>query len=116
MDSTILFVEDQANIRAVLGTFLEMLGYRVIQVENGLEGLDALKGTKVDLVITDINMPVMDGNEFIARLSTQPEPPPVVALSGDAWEVTANPIIRTVVSKPVSIHTLKKVVQDLLPG
>lgn len=116
MDSTILFVEDQANIRAVLSTFLEMLGYTVIQVENGQEGLDALQTAKVDLVITDINMPVMDGNEFIARLATQPHPPPVVALSGDSWEVVDSPVINTIVSKPVSIHTLKKVVQDLLAG
>ena len=115
MDSTILFVEDQANIRSVLSTFLEMLGYSVIQVGNGAEGLSALKNTKIDLIITDINMPVMNGNEFIAALAAQPDPPPIIALSGDSWEVVSNPIISTVVSKPVSIHTLKRVVQDLLP-
>ncbi len=114
MDSKILFVEDQAIIRTVLSTFLEMLGYIVIQVENGLEGLAALQTTRVDLVITDIKMPVMDGNEFIAALAELPTRPPIIALSGDYWEVVANPIISEIISKPVSIHTLKRVVQNLL--
>ncbi|MDB5081721.1 MAG: LuxN [Chloroflexi bacterium] len=116
LDSTILFVEDQADIRSVLSTFLEMLGYKVIQVTNGAEGLEAFKKTPSDLVITDINMPVMNGNEFIAALAALPQPPPVIALSGDSWEVISNPIIKSVISKPISIHTLKQVVKDLLPN
>lgn len=115
MDSTILFVEDQPDIRSVLSTFLEMLGYSVKQVENGAVALDLFKTMQFDLVITDINMPVMNGNALIAALAGFPNPPPVIALSGDAWEVAPNPIIKAIVSKPVSIHTLKKVVQGLLP-
>jgi CheY-like chemotaxis protein len=93
-----------------------MLGYKVIQVTNGAEGLEAFKKTPSDLVITDINMPVMNGNEFIAALAALPQPPPVIALSGDSWEVISNPIIKSVISKPISIHTLKQVVKDLLPN
>lgn len=114
MNLTILFTEDEDSIRSVMATLLELFGYRVIQAKNGAEGLDLLKGTKVALVITDINMPVMDGNEFISHLSALPDPPPVIALSGDASEVYPNPVIREIVSKPVSIHTLKKVMQRVL--
>ena len=114
MPLTILFAEDEDSIRSVLTTFLEMLGYRVIQAANGVEGLNHLKAAKVALVITDINMPVMDGNEFISNLAALPDPPPVIALSGDASEVTPNPVIRQIVSKPVGIQTLRKVVQRLL--
>jgi CheY-like chemotaxis protein len=114
VDSVILFVEDQPDIRSVLSTFLEILGYKVKQVENGAEALDIYKTMPFDLVITDINMPVMNGNELIAALAGFPNPPPIIALSGDSWEVVPNPIISAIVSKPVSIHTLKKVVQDLL--
>ena len=114
-DLTILFAEDEDSIRSVLTTFLEMLGYTVLQAANGAEGLNLLKSSKVALVITDINMPVMNGNEFISQLAALPDPPPVIALSGDAGEVTPDPVIRAIISKPVSIHTLKKVVQGVLP-
>ncbi len=114
MDFTILFVEDEDHIRNIMGTFLEISGYRVLQAVNGVEGLNLLKSARVSLVITDINMPVMGGNEFISKLAAMPDPPPVIALSGDPTEVNPNPVIREIVSKPVSIHVLKKVVQGVL--
>ena len=69
MDLNILFVEDQPDVRSVLSTFLEMIGYKVTQVENGAAALDLFKTAPFDLVITDINMPVMDGNQLIAALA-----------------------------------------------
>ena len=115
MSLTILFAEDEANVRSVLTTFLELIGYRVTQAANGLEGLNFLKSGKFDLVITDINMPVMSGNELISNIAELPVPPPVIALCGDIGEVNPNPAITEIVSKPVSIHTLKAVVQRVLP-
>lgn len=116
MSATILFAEDETNVRGVLTTFLELLGYQVIQAANGLEGLYLLKGNRVDLVITDINMPVMSGNELISYIAALPDPPPVIALCGDIAEVTPDPVITEIVPKPVSIHTLKGLVQRLLPN
>lgn len=116
MSVTILFAEDEANVRNVLTTFLELIGYRVVQASNGLEGLNHFADTKFDLVITDINMPVMSGNELISNIAGLTDPPPVIALCGDVGEVTPNPAISEIVSKPVSIHTLRAVVQRVLPG
>ena len=112
---TILFAEDEANVRSVLTTFLEIIGYQVTQAANGLEGLNLLKKAKYDLVITDINMPVMSGNELISNIAGLPDPPPVIALCGDIGEVSPNSAVTEIVSKPVSIHTLKAVVQRVLP-
>lgn len=115
MSGTILFAEDEDIVRSVLTTFLELIGYQVIQAANGLEGLNLLKKTKFDLVITDINMPVMSGNELISNIAGLPDPPPVIALCGNVGEVNPNPAVTEIVPKPVSIHTLKAVVHRVLP-
>lgn len=68
MSKTILTVDDSKSIREAVRFSLEPLGYNIVEAEDGVEGIEQLKAEKVDLVITDLNMPNMDGLEFIAEV------------------------------------------------
>ena len=64
----VLTVDDSRTILAMLHHPLTNAGFEVLQAENGQVGLDVLGREDVDVVITDINMPVMDGIEFIRNV------------------------------------------------
>lgn len=64
----ILIVDDDPNIRKLIGHFLVRAGFRTMEAANGLEALRQLKATKADLVILDIMMPEMDGWELCREL------------------------------------------------
>ena len=64
----VLTVDDSRTMLAMLHHTLSGAGYEVLQADDGQKGLDVLKGEDVDVVITDINMPVMDGIEFIKNV------------------------------------------------
>ena len=65
---SILVVDDRWENRSVLANLLEPLGFDVIEAQNGEEGLETLRHRQLDLVITDIAMPVMDGFELIQHI------------------------------------------------
>jgi two-component system chemotaxis response regulator CheY len=62
---TVLTVDDSRTMRDMLHLALSEAGYRVLQAVDGLDGLEVLKGEKPDVIVTDINMPRMDGFGFI---------------------------------------------------
>lgn len=72
MPGTVLTVDDAKAVRTMIAFTLEPLGYTVLQAEHGQDGLDKLKGVSVDLIVTDLNMPVMDGFDFITNVRADP--------------------------------------------
>ena len=68
MGKSILIVDDSASIRAVVSFTLESAGYQVFSAEDGQDALKYLDGKKLDLIITDLHMPVMDGINFIRNV------------------------------------------------
>ena len=69
MPKTILVVDDSRSVLAVIGTTLKVAGYNIIQASDGQEGLDVITGgEQVDMIITDLNMPNMDGITFIQEI------------------------------------------------
>ena len=64
----VLTVDDSRTILAMLHHTLSNAGFEVLQAEDGKQGLDVLAREPVDVVITDINMPVMDGIQFIREI------------------------------------------------
>lgn len=68
MTKTILAVDDSSSLRKMVAFSLEQAGYMVLQAINGQDGLDKAKVKTVDLVLTDHNMPVMDGLTLIRKL------------------------------------------------
>jgi len=65
MTKTILTVDDSRMMREMLLMVLQGAGFNVIQAEDGVDGLDVLAGAAPDVIITDINMPRLDGFGFI---------------------------------------------------
>jgi two-component system chemotaxis response regulator CheY len=61
----ILIVDDDSTTRKLLGLYLKAKGYEVAYAENGLEGLQKLGMENPNLIISDLNMPYMDGIEFV---------------------------------------------------
>jgi CheY-like chemotaxis protein len=82
----ILLVDDNAGILDTLAqTFSRTTRYcSILQARNGKEAADILRGVPVDLIVTDINMPVMDGYELIAHRNRFYPQVPVVAMTADA--------------------------------
>lgn len=72
MTKTILSIDDSKSIRDMVAFTLEPEGYRVVSAENGQDGLEKLRIEKPALVITDLNMPVMDGLTFIEKARADP--------------------------------------------
>lgn len=68
MSKTILCVDDSASMRQSIKLTLAINGYRIIEAVDGVDGLEKAQTGPVDLVITDLNMPRMDGLEFINEL------------------------------------------------
>lgn len=70
---SILIVDDSASVRQQLRRALEADGFAVAEAENGQRGLELCREAPVDLLIVDVNMPVMDGLEMIGKLREVPE-------------------------------------------
>ena len=78
MPKTVLIVEDESNIRELLRMYLEQEGYVVETAQNGSEGLRTFKRVHPDLVLLDLMMPVMDGNQMIRELRTFSKTPVIM--------------------------------------
>ncbi|QBC42327.1 response regulator [Iodobacter fluviatilis] len=68
---TILILDDSASMRATVSITLNGAGYEVIEAKDGNEGLSKLSGLRVNLIISDVNMPGMDGITFLKKLKEQ---------------------------------------------
>ena len=68
MSHTVLTVDDSRTMREMLSLALRDAGYRVVQAEDGVHGLEVLAAEKPDVIVTDINMPRMDGFGFIEEV------------------------------------------------
>ncbi|MEM8640642.1 MAG: ATP-binding protein [Cyanobacteria bacterium P01_G01_bin.54] len=69
---TLLLVDDRWENRAVLANLLKPLGFRILEAENGQDGLRQLQAERPDLVILDLVMPIMDGFEFLQMIRRHP--------------------------------------------
>ncbi|WP_368204502.1 response regulator [Aeromonas sp. s5] len=65
MPKTVLIVDDSATIRQVVGMTLKGAGYEVMEASDGKDALKKLDGKKINLIISDVNMPNMDGISFV---------------------------------------------------
>lgn len=68
-----LTVDDSKTMRDMVSYTLKNIGFEVLEAEDGQAALNVLNGQKVDVIITDLNMPVMDGITLIRNLRMKPE-------------------------------------------
>jgi two-component system cell cycle response regulator DivK len=121
MTKRILVVEDQEDNRQILRDLLGNAGYELTEAENGLEALSAVAAQRPDLILMDIQLPVMDGYEATRRIKADPatkEIPVIVvtsyALSGDEGKARAAGC-DAYVTKPYSPRQLLAKVREFLP-
>ncbi|NTV54283.1 MAG: response regulator transcription factor, partial [Syntrophaceae bacterium] len=86
----ILIVDDDATTRKLLGLYLKAKGYEVAYAENGLEGIEKLGAENPNLIISDLNMPYMDGIEFVKTVRADPQQKEIPILMVTARTETAD--------------------------
>ena len=88
MAKSILIVDDSASVRQVVGISLRHAGYEVIEGVDGKDALTKLKGQKVHLIISDVNMPNMDGISLVKAVKEMPayKFTPIVMLTTESQE------------------------------
>lgn len=89
MAITILTVDDSASIRQMVSFTLRAAGYEVVEASDGLDGLEKAKSKAINLVLTDQNMPKMDGITFIKSLRELPQykTTPILILTTESSDV-----------------------------
>lgn len=78
----VLVIDDDEDVRTLVKAMLVRAGHRVEEATNGAEGLRVFGQVKPDVVLTDINMPGLDGHDVISALKTAGAGVPVIAISG----------------------------------
>ena len=88
MPKTFLLVDDSASMRQLVSFTIKEAGYDVLLADSGKDALGKLGSAKVDMVITDLNMPEMDGIELIKKLRGMPDYKftPIVMLTTESQE------------------------------
>jgi DNA-binding response OmpR family regulator len=80
--ANVLLIDDDEMLRTVLAIAMEQAGHTVLQAEDGQKGVELSRATNVDIVITDLIMPVQEGVETIMTLRRERPRLPIIAISG----------------------------------
>jgi two-component system cell cycle sensor histidine kinase/response regulator CckA len=114
----ILLVEDEELYREHIARVLTKAGYEVLQAADGLEALSTLEKSKIDLVISDILMPNLNGYALVARLRAKWPNMPVILTTGYLSEDAAKTMMNGSVDfipKPINAETLLDMIQRRTP-
>jgi signal transduction histidine kinase len=119
MDNTVLLVDDEEDIRDVIGISLSDLGYKVLIAENGQEALRIFQNDFPPIVLTDIKMPGMDGVELLRKLKQLNPDVEVIMITGhgamDLAVMSLKYAATDFITKPINVEVLEvalKKVQD----
>jgi CheY-like chemotaxis protein len=114
----VLVAEDVENLRSLIEIYLRELGLECLTVSNGFEAVEAAVAGDFDVLLLDMEMPVMDGFEAARVLRERGYPKPIVALTahyqGAEIERARREGCSDVLSKPVTLARLREVLEPLL--
>jgi CheY-like chemotaxis protein len=114
----ILVVEDNLDVQNVLSEILYFFGFEVTLVGNGVEALTVFSQNSFDMVLTDLQMPAMDGSSLACHIKERSPETPVIlmtgACKGAAWEKAQRATVDSVIFKPFSMADLRQAVQSAL--
>jgi anti-anti-sigma factor len=121
---TILLIDDERPTLDMLGMFLEAYGYTVLTAETGEQGLELFEANEVDIVLTDIKMPGMDGIEVLKRIKHLNPATEVIVITGhgdmdlaiQALNLNATDFINKPVKKDALDAALKRAEERLASG
>jgi len=111
----ILLVDDEENYRELIAKVLTKAGYAVLQAADGMGALSLLERSNVDLVISDILMPVLNGYALVARLREKWPNMPVILTTGFLSPDAAKSMMKGTVDfipKPINAETLLDMVRS----
>lgn len=120
MTKTLLIVDDAISMRGLVAMTLRNGGYEVIEASDGKDALNKLQGKKVALVITDLNMPNMNGIELVKALKASPafKFVPIVMLTtesdGDKKQAGKDAGVKAWMVKPFKADALLGVVRKII--
>ncbi|QXO19247.1 MULTISPECIES: response regulator [Vibrio] len=107
-EKLIMLVDDDPIFRRITSGYLSAQGYKVMEAEDGLDGLRKLRKTEPDLVLCDLSMPVLDGIEFVEEVSLEyPSLPMIVVSATDEMSDVAKALrygIKDFLAKPIGNH------------
>lgn len=110
----LLVVDDEDNVREIIEEYFTSLGYEVEVARDGAEALRRAAAVRPDVVLLDINMPGVTGDEALNRLHAIDPTVPIVMLTANADEDVARDLLRRgamdYVTKPFELETLDRVV------
>jgi CheY-like chemotaxis protein len=116
----ILLVDDEPIVRNSITEILQLKGYDVLQAENGRRALEIYQaeGSKIDLILLDMTMPVLTGMETLQRIREQDSQLPVILLSGYGEEQIDNQTMETLntrfLKKPFKVDVLLQNIEEIL--
>ena len=117
----IMIVEDDEDLHVLYGLYLQGLDYEILRAYNGQEAFQILENERPRLIILDMIMPVMDGEEFFIKLRTEKkitDIPVIIASVNDKISPRILNLgnIHAVLKKPFTIETLVQHIQQALNG
>jgi len=120
-EKSVLIIDDDVDIREFIATALSEFGFITYTAEDGLAGLTSFQSNSIDMVITDIYMPKMNGIELIQKLHRMNPDVKILAMSGDArnynhealnWAEAAGAF--EVIDKPFELTQLIEMINMML--
>ena len=116
----ILVVDDEENTRIALTRLLSREGYEVLTAANGLEALSSLRNNPAELIITDLNMPEMNGLTFLRELNREYPASNVIMISAfgevESYLEALNLGAFEYLNKPLRLEELRKVMGKMFPS
>jgi CheY-like chemotaxis protein len=114
---SILLVDDDMDVRSSLRMILEIDGHSVMEAKDGAEGMDLFTKGQFDLVMTDLEMPVMKGNELAVRIKRLAPKQPILMVTAYEKELgdSENPV-DCILTKPFTLDNLRGAIAKLLPN
>lgn len=116
----ILVVDDEESARLALSRILTREGFEVASAGNGIEALDFLRANKVEIIITDINMPEMGGLDFLRELNRSYPGTNVIMITAygevESYIEAMNLGAFEYINKPFKVDELKKIINKIAPS
>jgi CheY-like chemotaxis protein len=114
----VLVVDDNRDIRNVLSHMLRFMGFDVALAGNGIEALAVFHESSFDLVVTDLQMPTMDGSKLAQLVKERSPKTPVILLTGTDRETVSKKVMKgsidSVLFKPFKLNDFQSTVQGAL--
>ncbi|MBU0527326.1 response regulator [Candidatus Micrarchaeota archaeon] len=111
----VLVVDDEDTLRRTTALLVKTSGHTPIEARNGLDAIKVLEKEKVDMIITDFNMPLMDGEELIIRIKKMDPSIPIAVVTATEDRDVIPRLLSigacTVIKKPFSFEDIKEVIE-----